>query len=115
MAFDAKLATRIRKVLADRRDVEEKAMFGGLAFMVRGHMSCGIVKEKLMVRIEPESYDRLLAEPNVKPMDFSGKAMRGFLYVEPGGIATARSLRKWVERVLKFAESRPQKTTKSKR
>ena len=107
MAYDEKLAGRIRRVLSEGSKVEEKAMFGGLAFMVRGHMSCGLVQEKLMVRVDPADYERLLAEPGAKPMDFTGRPMRGFLYVSHSAIATAPALRKWIARGLAFAENLP--------
>lgn len=90
-------------------------MFGGLAFMVRGHMCCGLVKDKLMVRVDPNTYDQLLDLPGVQPMDFTGKPMRGFLYVTGVGISTAKALRTWVSRALDFAESRPPKTSRSVR
>lgn len=107
MAYDERLALRVRRVLADRRDIEEKAMFGGLAFMAGGHMCCGLVQARLMVRVDPQAYDRLLEEPHVRPMDFTGKPMRGFLYVEPDGIASAPALRRWVGRALALAEGLP--------
>ncbi len=85
-------------------------MFGGLAFMARGHMCCGLVQAKLMVRVDPDTYDRLLQEPDAQPMDFTGRPMRGFLYVNPDGVASAPALRKWIARAVAFAESRPPKT-----
>ena len=115
MAYDERLALRVRRVLADRRDIEDKAMFGGLAFMARGHMCCGLVQARLMVRVDPQAYDRLLEEPHVRPMDFTGKPMRGFLYVEPGGIASAPALRRWIGRALAFAEGLPPKAKRKTR
>jgi TfoX/Sxy family transcriptional regulator of competence genes len=112
MAFDEKLAARVRKVLEGRTDVVEKQMFGGVAFMVRGHMSCGIVGSRLMVRVAPEDADAFLREPGVRPMDFSGRPMRGFLYVDPAAIAGAASLRTWVGRSVAHAETRPARPTK---
>ena len=111
MAYDEKLASRIRKELVRRGDVVEKHMFGGVAFMVRGHMSCGVAGPSLMVRVDPAEGDRLLREPNVRPMDFTGKPMRGFLFVDAPGIATAASLRKWIGRAVGFAETRPVKAS----
>jgi TfoX/Sxy family transcriptional regulator of competence genes len=108
-SYDEKLAARIRRLLATRSDVEEKKMFGGVAFMVRGHMCCGIVGAKLMVRVDPASSERLLREAGARPMDFTGRPMRGFLYVEPEALASAPALRKWVARALAFVESRPPK------
>ncbi len=78
-AYDEGLAERIRGVLDERKDVSERRMFGGLAFLVRGHMSVGIVKDRVMVRVGPEVYDRLLEEPHARKMDFTGRPMKGFL------------------------------------
>ena len=110
MPFDEKLAARVRKLLDGRVDVEEKRMFGGLAFMVRGHMSVGLRDSTLMVRVDAADQDELLDEPHVRLMDFTGRPMRGFLYVDPAGISSAASLKKWVGRGVAFAESRPAKT-----
>src|SRR5262249_44971072 len=105
MAFDEKLAARIRSVLKERKDVVEKQMFGGEAFMVRGHMSCGVVGSSLMVRVDVEQECEYLKEPSVRPMDFTGRPMRGFLFVDPAGIATSASLAKWVDRAIACAET----------
>ena len=109
MAFDETLAARIRAALPGRKDVVEKRMFGGVAFMVRGHMSCGVVGSSLMVRVDPEQADRFLREPGVRPMDFTGRPMRGFLFVDSPGIARTASLEKWIGRATAFAETRPEK------
>lgn len=108
MPYSEELAARVRAVMP-AADVQERKMFGGLAFMVRGHMSCGILDERLMVRVAPAAYDAALAEPHVKPMDFTGKPMRGFVYVEPAGIATEEDLAQWVGRGVAFAHSLPPK------
>jgi hypothetical protein len=84
-------------------------MFGGIAFMVRGHMSCGIAASTLMVRLAPVDADGLLNERHVRPMDFTGRPMRGFLYVDPDGIKTGAMLRRWIERATTYAESLPVK------
>ena len=115
MAYDEKLANRVRQALAGRSQVTEKVMFGGLAFMACGHMCCGLVGTKLMVRVRPDDHDTLLREPNVDPMDFTGKPMRGFLYVNPPGTATYSGLRMWLARALEFAETRPPKAVRSGR
>ena len=81
----------------DETTLSKSDMFGGIAFMVRGRMSCGIVGSTLMVRLAPAEADGLLNEPNVRPMDFTGRPMRGFLYVDPAGIKTAAMLRQWVD------------------
>ena len=79
--------------------------------MAHGHMCCGLVKDKLMVRVNPDAYDQLLGEAGVQPMDFTGKPMRGFLYVTSAGTSTASDLRIWVKRALDFAESRAPKAS----
>ena len=90
-------------------------MFGGLTFMARGHMCFGLVQAKLMVRVDPRAYERLLQEPRLQPMDFIGRPMRGFLYVEAAGITSAPALRKWVGRGLAFAERLPPKAKRKNR
>jgi len=112
MAFDEKLAARIRTALENCNDVVEKQMFGGLAFMVRGHMACGVIGSSLMVRVDPAKAGSLLKERAVRPMDFTGRPMRGFLYVDPPGIARSASLQKWVDRASACAEAKPRKVKK---
>jgi TfoX/Sxy family transcriptional regulator of competence genes len=112
MAYDLNLAKRIRATLAVREDVVEKQMFGGIAFMIRGHMSCGVIGSTLMVRIDAADQEALLREPGARPMDFTGRPMHGFLYVDALGIATTAALRKWVGRATAYAESKPRKTKK---
>jgi TfoX/Sxy family transcriptional regulator of competence genes len=107
--FDEALAERVRVALGPRGDVIEKRMFGGLCFMVRGHMTVGIEKTNLMVRTGPDNYEDALAQPHARPMDFTGRPLRGFVYVEPGGVGTDRELAAWVKRGLAFAESQPTK------
>lgn len=76
MAYDEGLAQRIREHLDERRDVQEKAMFGGLAFMVRGSMTFGVIKDELMVRVGPENYDDDVKKKHARPMTFTGRALR---------------------------------------
>jgi hypothetical protein len=94
--------------------VVEKEMSGGVAFMVRGHMAVGVIKSRMMVRVSPEEGNALLKQPHVGPMDFSGRTMPGFLYVEPAGLATAAALKKWIDRAVAYAEERPEKVKKTK-
>lgn len=84
-------------------------MFGGLAFMVNGHMCCGIVGENLVVRVGAEAYERALSQPHARAMDFTGRPMKGFVYVGPSGYRTAADLRKWVRKGLRFVSSLPAK------
>jgi TfoX/Sxy family transcriptional regulator of competence genes len=109
MAYDQKLADRVRDALGTTRGVTERKMFGGVAFMVRGNMCCGVIDEKLMVRVGPDAYDGALKLIHARPMDFSGKAMRGFVYVSAEGTKTARQVRTWVGRGLEFVRTLPTK------
>ena len=103
MAYDEVLAERIRTALRGRNDVVEKKMFGGITFMVAGRMSCGVVHDDLMVRVGPDGHEEAIAQPHARPMDFTGKPMRGMVYVAPAGIATDVDLRKWVDRGVSVA------------
>jgi hypothetical protein len=96
MAYSQELLERIRAVLADRSDVVEKKMFGGVAFMVSGRMACGPHGDRLIVRIGNDAAAKLIGRPHVKPMDFTGKVLKSFAMIEPGGIRTEAQLRQWV-------------------
>lgn len=96
--YDEQLANRIRRLLDDRRHFTERKMFGGLAFLYNGRMCCGIVGQDLMVRIPRDTFDAVLRIRYVRPMDFTGTPLKGFVYVSPAGFATAASLRAWVNR-----------------
>ncbi|HUP63243.1 MAG TPA: TfoX/Sxy family protein [Thermoanaerobaculia bacterium] len=113
MAFDEKLADRIRALVQDRPDVAERKMFGGLAFLLRGHMCCGIVGSDLMVRVGPGDYESALAESHVRPMDFTGRPLKGMVYVAPSGIRAASSLRRWIERGIRFSQTLPAKPSRA--
>ena len=109
MAYDEGLAERIRGVLDDRADVSEKKMFGGIAFMVRGRMAVGVVKDDLMVRVGPDAYEELVGRPEARPMDFTGRPMKGFLYVASKGLDRDADLARWVGHGLAYATSLPPK------
>src|SRR5437773_11780993 len=109
MAYDEGLAERIRGVLDEQPSVSEKRMFGGVAFLVQGHMSVGIVKDKLMVRVGPESYDRVLRERHARKMDFTGRPMKGFVYVVPSGYESDADLQHWVNLRVSYVTSLPAK------
>lgn len=112
MAFDETLAKRIRKALDARADLVEKHMFGGVCFMIRGRMCCGIIDSSLMVRLDPDEADRLADDPHVRPMDFTGKPMRGYLFVDAEGIESPKALRAWIDRCVSFVETMPVKKAK---
>ncbi len=109
MAYDEGLAQRIRELLEERDDVREKKMFGGLAFLLSGNMCCGVVGDELMVRVGPDAYPRALERPHAREMDFTGRPMRGMVYVGVGGVAEDADLRGWVESGTAFASSLPPK------
>lgn len=107
MSYDEKLAARIRRVLADRTDVVEKKMFGGLCFMVNGAMCCGLTKSDFTVRVGRAGLADALAQPHARPMDFTGRALSSMVYVSPAGLETDAALRSWIHRAVKFVESAP--------
>jgi hypothetical protein len=80
-------------------------MFGGLAFMVSGGMACGVVGDELMARVGPRRYEEALRRPHARPMDFTGRPLRGMVYVGADGIRTAAALKKWIREVVAFAEA----------
>ena len=102
MPFNEALAGRVRRVLASHRDIEEKKMFGGVAFMLGGKMFCGIVGDDLMVRVGPSHYEECLALAHVRPMDFTGKPMRGYVFVGQPGCKTTKALARWIDRGVEF-------------
>jgi TfoX/Sxy family transcriptional regulator of competence genes len=107
MSYDERTAARIRAVLAPRRDVVERKMFGGLTFMVNGAMCCGITAEALVVRVGPAAYEAALAEAHVRPMTFTGRPLAGMVYVDPPGYRTTRALARWVQRGVEFVTAKP--------
>jgi TfoX/Sxy family transcriptional regulator of competence genes len=109
MAFSEALAGRVRVLLAGR-PVTEKRMFGGLAFLHSGNMCCGILGEELMVRVGPEAYAEALGLAGAREMDFTGKALRGFVYVFADALARDADLEAWVGRGVAYAETLPAKS-----
>ena len=107
MAYDEGLAARIRAHLADTSEVEEKKMFGGLAFMVGGHMCVGVIGDELCARVGKPDYEALSEEPGARAMDFTGRPMRGWLLVGAEGIGPDTSLREWVLHCLRFNQTLP--------
>ena len=96
MAYDEDLAERVRAVLPAGAAVTDRQMFGGLAFMLGGHMFCGVVKDTLMVRLGPAAAEQALGQPHVRPMDFTGRPMKGMVFVDPAGLH-GDTLRQWVD------------------
>ena len=108
MAYDEKLADRVRDVLETENGVTERKMFGGLAFMVRGHMACGILGDELMLRLGASEAQRALERPHVRPMDFTGRPMAGMVFVGPEGLRRV-ALGRWVGRAVAFVATLPPK------
>jgi len=115
VAYDDRLAERVRELLRGRRGVTERKMFGGLAFMARDNMSVGVIDDRLMVRVGPDAYDKALSRKHVWPMDFTGRPLTGFIYVQPAAIRTRAQLSSWIDKGLEFAASLPAKKKKTKR
>lgn len=109
MAYDEGVAQRLREVFASRSDVIEKKMFGGIAFMISGNMCCGVVGEEIMARVGPEQYAEALLEPHAREMDFTGKPMKGFVYVGAQGFTSDEDLEDWVARCEHFVNTLPPK------
>jgi hypothetical protein len=109
LAYDDALADRVRELISLRADGAERKMFGGIAFMLAGNMACGVLGDELIVRLGPEEGERALAEPHTRAFDFTGRPMRGFVVVGPGGVATEEELAGWVDAGADFAASLPAK------
>lgn len=103
MAFNEFLADRIRMVLKEKNaQFTEKKMMGGLAFMVNDKMCVGVIKNSMMARIDPLNYENAITKPGCRPMDFTGRPMKGWVYLEPEGIDMDDDLNEWVQLALDF-------------
>jgi TfoX/Sxy family transcriptional regulator of competence genes len=109
MAFDEAVAVHLRKVLARRKGVTERKMFGGLAFLLDGNMCCGVLGDRIVLRLGAEGAAEALREPHTRPMDFTGRSMASMVYVMSEGYATEPALRGWVRKAVAFASSLPAK------
>lgn len=105
MAYDEQLAERVRILLKGKKEVSEKKMFGGLSFLVDGKMFCGVLKDDLVVRVDPTDSEKLVKQPHVRYMDFTGKPMKGFLYISADGYNTDSKLSGWIDRSLRFVSA----------
>jgi len=102
MAYDEKLANRIREKLADLANIEEKAMMGGLTFMYNGKMCVGIIKDELMCRIDPEQHETVMEKPGCRMMDFTAKPMKGYYLIDETGMKTQADFDYWIDLALAF-------------
>jgi hypothetical protein len=114
MAYDEDVARRVRALLAGRRDLEERRMFGGLAFLLGGHMTAGVAGEELMLRVGPDAYDEVLRRPHVREMDFTGTPLRGLVFLEPAGFRSDADLRAWLSRAQSFVATLPPKPARKR-
>ena len=111
MAYDEDLANRIRELMADESGVIEQKMFGGLAFLIGGNMAVAASGQGgLLLRIDPEETDALLAKPHAEPFEMRGRQMQGWLRVDGEGVRTKRQLEPWVRRGAAYARSLPPKS-----
>ena len=104
MPHDEALAARVREIVGERADITERKMFGGVAFLCRGRMCCGVAGPDLVVRVVESQMPKALARPHVRPMDLTGRPLRGFVFVSPGGCRTRPALKKWVDEGLRFVQ-----------
>ncbi|MCA9603117.1 MAG: TfoX/Sxy family protein [Polyangiales bacterium] len=109
MPHSRELAQRIAALVDGQDGVTQKHMFGGVAFLLRGNMFCGVTNNQLMVRVGPDAYEAALRRPHTTEMTFTGRPLRGFVYVNPAGFRTAPSLASWVRRAMAFVETLPPK------
>jgi hypothetical protein len=109
MGYEHGLADRVRSILECRAGFSERQMFGGIAFMINGHMCCGVVKTDLMLRLAPASVVSGLRRPHTRPMDFTGKPMKSMMFVDAGGSDSDEALHEWVESALAFVLTLPPK------
>ena len=109
MAYNETLAARVRQILSSVMGFSERKMFGGLCFLIYGNMCCGVLKNELVLRLDPELARETLGGPHTRPMDFTGRPMKGFVFIEGAGLRTDRQLRDLVSMALSFAQSLPRK------
>ena len=115
MAYNEKLAGRVRELIVlTHKNVEEKKMFGGLCFMVNGKMCVGVEQERLMVRLDPARYEEVMEMEGCSPMDFTGKVMKGYVFVDIEAIDTKKKLEFWIMLALEF-NSKAKASKKSKK
>lgn len=115
MPYNEKIADRVAKVLGEATEYEMKKMFGGVAFMVNEKMCVGVLNDDLMVRIHPDLHEALVEKDGARAMDFTGKPMRGYLYVEEPAIKDKRNLEFWIKKALEFNIIAKKSKTKKKK
>jgi TfoX N-terminal domain len=109
VAYDEALADRVRAILSDEFGVTEQRMFGGLAFMLRGNMCCGVLGDDLILRLGPDRAPEAIERDGLRVMDFTGRPMKAFALADPAAVAADADLRRWVGEAVAFAGSLPEK------
>ena len=109
MAYDLELAERVAQLLKSRKRIMQRRMFGGVCFLLNGHMCCGVESRRLMVRVGPGQYKAALAKRHARPMDFTGRPLNGFVFVMPEGLRSREALKGWVDLGVRYAASLPPK------
>ena len=110
MAYDEDLANRVREVVGANARFSEQKMFGGLAFLIGGNMAVGVSGQGgLMVRVDRDDTEALLAKPHARPFEMRGREMKGWVRVDAEGVRTKRQLEPWVRRGISYASSLPPK------
>ena len=107
--YDEGLAERLSLLLRDEPRLVEKKMFGGFGLMIRGNIACGVIGDSLIVRVGPDAYGEAVRQPHARPFDFTGRPMKGWVFVDPDGFADDEDLAAWVARGVAFAKSLPAK------
>ena len=114
MAFDQDLALRVRRLLEKQDGISERKMFGGLAFLLKGKMFCGVLGHDLVARLGAEQVQTALKRPHIRPMDFTGRPMKGYVYVAPEGLKTDRALETFLRRAKAYTSSLSGKSSEPK-
>ena len=109
MAYNIALAEKIQKRMEKQKGFSQRKMFGGICYMINGNMACGIVGDDLMVRVGPKDYQRSLRRSHARPMDFTGRPLKGFVYVSAKGYDREAALKEWIGIGAQFARSLPTK------
>jgi TfoX/Sxy family transcriptional regulator of competence genes len=110
MPYDETVAKRVRNVLKRRKGVTERKMFGGIAFLVNGHMCCGVNEKNIVLRLGKEGAAEAIRERHTREMDFTGTPMASMIYLTPTGYRSEEDLKAWVDRAVQFAKTLPPKT-----
>jgi hypothetical protein len=115
MAYDERLAERIREAVKGEKGVTEKAMFGGIAWLRGGNMFVGTLKDELMVRVGKDAHDAEVRRPHARIMDFTGRPMKGYLIIAPAGVKRVAAVKAWADRALEHVSTLPAKGSKAKK